>query len=131
MHAAQVLAQNHVFLGDFVEMGVLADPSLMVESVDASTKAPGSFDVTVTAANIAPFVWLETRCVAALSCSAAANSGAHSCHVGSIPGVWSDNGFLLTASSTVMTFTPWNTGVTVDDLKGDLMLTSLYDMYSF
>ena len=49
----------------------------------------------------------------------------------SIPGVWSDNGFLLTASSATLTFTPWTDGVTVSALKKSIVASSLYDMYSF
>lgn len=49
----------------------------------------------------------------------------------SIPGVWSDNGFLMTSSSVTLTFTPWTDGVTVSSLKKSVEAKSLYDMYSF
>lgn len=57
----QTLSRNYLFLGDFTDMSVLAPPQLLVTSVvDAGTN---TFNVSVSAENVAPLVWLETKCV--------------------------------------------------------------------
>ena len=61
-HAPQVIHRNYVFLGDFTDVSVLADPVLTIGSVASSSKVEGAFDVSVTAGAVAPFVWLHTRC---------------------------------------------------------------------
>lgn len=113
--ADAVVSTNMLFLANMFDVNTMKDPALTagnVTKVGKNSEGYTVFDVTVSTAATAPFVWLE------------------------VPeqGHWSDNGFLMTEAepTRILQFHTLNATLTADELGRSLCCSegavwSLYD----
>eukprot|EP00455_Lapot_gusevi_P046655 TRINITY_DN6177_c0_g1_i2.p1 TRINITY_DN6177_c0_g1~~TRINITY_DN6177_c0_g1_i2.p1 ORF type:complete len:114 (-),score=13.23 TRINITY_DN6177_c0_g1_i2:42-383(-) len=107
--APSLLSRNEVFPAPLKSI-VLSPPNIVVVSISSNGKHVSGYstDVTIQSDHIAPYVFLETT----------------------VPGRFSDNGFLLLPGvPTVVTFWGFD-DYSVDDFKKHLRIVSLHDTYS-
>ena len=101
-----------LFLSEFKN---LAQKGLKPANVEVVSVVPiysnfqKAYDVDIKSDAIAPFVWLEAR---------------------GLNGWFSDNGFLMTGTRAHVTFYSWDDEVDIEDVRANIRVRSLMDMYA-